>query len=966
MERRTDRAAGQRNCRIQIRLAIGVLFALLSGIVSAQQHLTANWLFSSVGACESVAYSPDGTFLAVGGYGGIHVYSVSSGVVRAFATHAYEVKSVVFSPDGATLAVGGTDGAFGTLELWNVATGMLSASLPTAATKVYTCAFSRDGKDLGVGGSQATQGTLELWSMATRTMAFSLSTTLTTVQSLTFTPDSKVLADGGAIGQAGTVEFWNVATGKPEASFPRMSYPIASIAISPDGTQLVSGGASQICLWDLVTGAFKSTINTSAQSITSVAFSPDGQTVADTGNSSYPTNHYNLWYGLVETSNLSNGVGVSTGYRSSPEQLSIAFSPDGTHLATGGTVSENFPVLGFSSGSLTVWTSPGLSMTADLVTGGGGGYYPTSFPPPVFSPDGRSIIGGGTTGTAGLSSVWRTVDGAWLSEFGSTGATACAYAKDGRTIAIATGSTLQLYDAATMTMALSIPTNWGWITWISLSPDGTKIAAAGGQNNLAGIAGIWSTSTGQLLNILDPVGGSMVSAVVFSPNGALVATCGQLGPVYTSTGVIQLWDSDRGNLISTLPTAEGSTMAIAFSPDGKALAAAGLLYNSFTFLSAGVLELWNVPSKKRIAALQLPPYTSAVTSVVFTPNGKTVLAATNSSIATYNAMNGAFLGYFSNGADFLAVSPDGSLLAYETYDDELDVCSLPAVVSFPISGFAVYPTAVQAGDSPTATVTISSPAPKSGAKIDIYSDFGNGGFLMPVTIPAGSRSVSFAVPTNSYEIQSTLNLTASSGPYSKSAALTVLPLPPAIQSVTMNPASVVGGQLTYGLITLASPVLPNDLSIATSADNRAVNLAPASMIFQGQTTTNLLVWTDPVSDTTPVTITAKLGTSTQSAILTLTPAPVSQVAVNPSTIRGGSSAKGTVTLSSKAGPKGNIVFLKSSSPAVSVPSKVTVPAGTTRGTFALKSVNVSAQTSVTITATTGSTSVSVSVTVNPK
>jgi hypothetical protein len=85
-------------------------------------ELLARW---GKGVVESVAYSPDGTLLAVGSSLGVYLYDSRSlsGVRHLQANGA---TSIAFSPDGATLASGGEDSA---VCLWRVSDGVLLRTL---------------------------------------------------------------------------------------------------------------------------------------------------------------------------------------------------------------------------------------------------------------------------------------------------------------------------------------------------------------------------------------------------------------------------------------------------------------------------------------------------------------------------------------------------------------------------------------------------------------------------------------------------------------------------------------------------------------------------------------------------------------------------------------------------------------------------------------------------------------------
>jgi len=94
-------------------------------------------------------------------------------------------------------------------------------------------------------------------------------------------------------------------------------------------------------------------------------------------------------------------------------------------------------------------------------------------------------------------------------------------------------------------------------------------------------------------------------------------------------------------------------------------------------------------------------------------------------------------------------------------------------------------------------------------------------------------------------------------------------------------------------------------------------------------------------------------------------ATLSSLAVSPTSVNGGSSSTGTVTLSGAAPSGGAVVSLSSSASAATVPSSVTVIAGYNSGTFTVNTSAVTASTPVTITASYAGVSKTASLTVMP-
>jgi hypothetical protein len=235
---------------------------------------------------------------------------------------------------------------------------------------------------------------------------------------------------------------------------------------------------------------------------------------------------------------------------------------------------------------------------------------------------------------------------------------------------------------------------------------------------------------------------------------------------------------------------------------------------------------------------------------------------------------------------------------------------------------------------------------------------------MTFDAPVSNQFFGFQVriPTNPPAADTDVTITASDGRYRFSTFLRVLapPPPPVLSGISVNPTSVVGGNPATGTVTLSGPQ-----TTPTVVQLSIVPTAPATVpssvtVPAGATSANFTISTSPVSEQFNLNIFAQLqGSPEQSALLLITPnsdPTLSSLSLNPTTVVGGNSSTGTVTLSAAAPSGGTVVSLVSSDTSVAtVPASVTVPAGATSANFTITTAAVTTDKIVTLTAITNNT-----------
>jgi WD40 repeat protein len=278
------------------------------------------------------------------------------------------------------------------------------------------------------------------------------------VQGLAFAPDGTTLTSvAGLMGSfRGEVEVivWDVQTGKPGPVRTESFGERRVLTLAPDTRTLATAGSDRLVrLWDPVGWREQARLGQPLPLVCALVFSRDGKLLATADHE----NKVRIWDAL--TGQLKSSC-------QEPSQLvnSLAFAPGGAVLAASSTV-----------GPVYLW---------DVTSGEERAVFPSQGCPVwalAFSPDDRWLA----TGDArGIVKVW---DVAARSERVSLATSdekvflnevsALVFSPDGRTLAVALGRTVQLWDVATGKRLACLEGHEGKVICLAFSPDGALLAS---------------------------------------------------------------------------------------------------------------------------------------------------------------------------------------------------------------------------------------------------------------------------------------------------------------------------------------------------------------------------------------------------------------------------------------------------------------------------------------------------------
>jgi WD40 repeat protein len=226
------------------------------------------------------------------------------------------------------------------------------------------------------------------------------------------------------------------------------------------------------------------------------------------------------------------------------------------------------------------------------------------------------------------------------------------WAPDGRHVAAATSTTLSVCDVRTCQQVAVLPCDQEYHP-VAFRAGGRQVA-----RGRAVPVHVWDLDAGRDVLIL-PGHTSSVLSLAYSPDGRRIAA----GFSY-SENAVRLWDATTGHLIALMKGHVNAVVGVAFSPDGTRLASCS---------SDQTVRLWNGTTGQAITTLR--GHTGAVLQSVFSRDSKRFISASeDQTLRLWDTSTGeliAVLRGHEGAIGSVATSPDGRTIVSASQDDTI-------------------------------------------------------------------------------------------------------------------------------------------------------------------------------------------------------------------------------------------------------------------------------------------------------
>jgi hypothetical protein len=280
-----------------------------------------------------------------------------------------------------------------------------------------------------------------------------------------------------------------------------------------------------------------------------------------------------------------------------------------------------------------------------------------------------------------------------------------------------------------------------------------------------------------------------------------------------------------------------------------------------------------------------------------------------------------------------------------------------------LTGIKLGSSSILGGSGTALAVYLNGAAGASGDVVSLSSSSTDVTVPSSVTVSQGSSAANVQIQSAAVSTQEQVTLSATMG--SATLQTTVNLNPPVLSGLKLQATSVTGGSPTTLAIYLNGRTGNGAISVNLSSSSNSATLTSSVVINPGSGSATTVVHTAAVDSQTVVTLTATLGGQTATTTLTINPAVLTSVKLQPTTVKGGNNAKFAVYLNGPAGPSGTTVNFGYTGTSSSMPSSVVIPPGATAANVTITTVPVNFTTTIGVFATQGSQTQSTQLTITP-
>ncbi len=448
---------------------------------------------------------------------------------------------------------------------------------------ITSIVFSPDGKYAASGSED---NTIVLWDLGTAKEIRTFRGHTKTVYSVLFSSDGKKIVSRS---MDHTAKLWDVETGRAITGMFEPSGLDSFSALSRDGKYILEGLFKFIRVYDAATGTKIRELNGRTPDQYRLYPLQDPYSAAlKTRSGKEKNSHIDIW-------DKWSGQVVKTLGGLDESIHSVNFSPD-----------YSMVICTYGDKKIRVWSREtgnqiwDFEITPQVMAMGN--YFSAT-----ITADNASVIVSSKERIAVLDFKTKAVLGSIVRPAGGSSSSKVAISPDSQRMLISSENGMSMYDLPSLRVSHTYKGHTGVVNRVTFSPDGRLALAAYETKNLI----LWDLQAGKRLRTFRGHQGAITAAAFFPDGKGFISS--------SEDTTLKIWSIEKEKAARTLSGHQAPVTSVAVSKDGR-YAVSGS--QDFT------VRIWDVRQGKQVKALRkkrTQPLENAVTSVVFSPDGKYVV-----------------------------------------------------------------------------------------------------------------------------------------------------------------------------------------------------------------------------------------------------------------------------------------------------------------------------------------------------